>query len=111
MWGRLRSLGNWLLTHPSLQGRLPGLRVKYAFLLWLGIFAGSWLLYGRYSAYSELCRGHVCQAVIVSATPGPRGRGRGLRVRVRTWVAGRTQDWGQKTWGPGLRLVGQEPAV
>ncbi|XP_040819315.1 divergent protein kinase domain 1B [Ochotona curzoniae] len=64
---RLRRRAHLLLLCPfakGLQGRLPGLRVKYAFLLWLGIFAGSWLLYGRYSAYSELCRGHVCQAVI-----------------------------------------------
>ncbi|XP_058528524.1 divergent protein kinase domain 1B [Ochotona princeps] len=64
---RLRRRAHLLLLCPfakGLQGRLPGLRVKYAFLLWLGIFVGSWLLYGRYSAYSELCRGHVCQAVI-----------------------------------------------
>ncbi|XP_006776649.1 PREDICTED: protein FAM69B, partial [Myotis davidii] len=46
------------------QGRLPGLRVKYVFLVWLGVFAGSWLAYVNYSSYTELCRGHVCQAVI-----------------------------------------------
>ncbi|XP_053060323.1 divergent protein kinase domain 1B isoform X3 [Acinonyx jubatus] len=45
-------------------GRLPGLRVKYVFLLWLGIFVGSWLVYVHYSTYAELCRGHVCQVVI-----------------------------------------------
>ncbi|XP_045323883.1 divergent protein kinase domain 1B isoform X3 [Leopardus geoffroyi] len=46
------------------EGRLPGLRVKYVFLLWLGIFVGSWLVYVHYSTYAELCRGHVCQVVI-----------------------------------------------
>ncbi|XP_030149267.1 divergent protein kinase domain 1B isoform X1 [Lynx canadensis] len=48
----------------NLEGRLPGLRVKYVFLLWLGIFVGSWLVYVHYSTYAELCRGHVCQVVI-----------------------------------------------
>ncbi|XP_025780133.1 protein FAM69B isoform X3 [Puma concolor] len=48
----------------SKKGRLPGLRVKYVFLLWLGIFVGSWLVYVHYSTYAELCRGHVCQVVI-----------------------------------------------
>lgn len=52
------------------QGRLPGLRVKYVFLVWLGVFAGSWLAYVNYSSYTELCRGHVCQAVIVSVPVG-----------------------------------------
>lgn len=46
------------------QGRLPGLRVRYVVLVWLGVFAGSWLVYVHYSSYSELCRGHVCQVVI-----------------------------------------------
>ncbi|XP_060466322.1 divergent protein kinase domain 1B isoform X3 [Panthera onca] len=46
------------------EGRLPGLRVKYVFLVWLGIFVGSWLVYVHYSTYAELCRGHVCQVVI-----------------------------------------------
>lgn len=54
------------------QGRLPGLRVKYVLLVWLGIFVGSWMVYVHYSSYSELCRGHICQVVIVSL-PGPRG--------------------------------------
>lgn len=59
---------------PSLpqQGRLPGLRVKYVLLVWLGIFVGSWMVYVHYSSYSELCRGHICQVVIVSLL-GPRG--------------------------------------
>ncbi|KAK2495774.1 hypothetical protein MC885_020739 [Smutsia gigantea] len=48
----------------SHQGRLPGLRVKYIFLVWLIIFAGSWMAYVHYSTYVELCRGHVCQVVI-----------------------------------------------
>ncbi|XP_063506133.1 divergent protein kinase domain 1B isoform X3 [Pongo pygmaeus] len=45
-------------------GRLPGLRVRCIFLAWLGVFAGSWLVYVHYSSYSERCRGHVCQVVI-----------------------------------------------
>lgn len=58
----------FLVSLPQ-QGRLPGLRVKYVFLVWLGVFAGSWLAYVNYSSYAELCRGHVCQVVIVSV-PG-----------------------------------------
>ncbi|XP_021117391.1 protein FAM69B isoform X2 [Heterocephalus glaber] len=46
------------------QGRLPGLRVRFVVLVWLSVFAGSWLVYVHYSSYSELCRGHVCQVVI-----------------------------------------------
>nr|XP_045017032.1 divergent protein kinase domain 1B isoform X4 [Jaculus jaculus] len=65
---RLRRLAHLVLLCPFSkglqQGRLPGLRVKYALLVWLGIFAGSWMVYVRYSTYSELCRGHVCQMVI-----------------------------------------------
>ncbi|XP_036983688.1 divergent protein kinase domain 1B isoform X2 [Artibeus jamaicensis] len=64
---RLRRLAHLVLFCPfskGLQGRLPGLRVKYVFLVWLGIFAGSWLVYVNYSSYAELCRGHICQAVI-----------------------------------------------
>lgn len=66
-------------THPGfgassqaslLQGRLPGLRVKYVFLVWLGIFVGSWMVYVHYSSYAELCRGRVCQVVIVSVAGG-----------------------------------------
>nr|XP_014336869.1 PREDICTED: LOW QUALITY PROTEIN: protein FAM69B [Bos mutus] len=49
---------------PPPQGRLPGLRVKYVFLVWLGVLAGSWLAYVHYSSYAELCRGHVCRVVI-----------------------------------------------
>ncbi|XP_053775135.1 divergent protein kinase domain 1B [Desmodus rotundus] len=64
---RLRRLAHLVLFCPfskGLQGRLPGLRVKYVFLVWLGIFAGSWLVYVSYSSYVELCRGHICQVVI-----------------------------------------------
>ncbi|XP_036162941.1 divergent protein kinase domain 1B isoform X3 [Myotis myotis] len=65
---RLRRLAHLVLLRPFArgpqQGRLPGLRVKYVFLVWLGVFAGSWLAYVNYSSYTELCRGHVCQAVI-----------------------------------------------
>ncbi|EPY88737.1 hypothetical protein CB1_000156001, partial [Camelus ferus] len=52
------------------QGRLPGLKVKYVFLVWLGVFVGSWMAYVHYSSYAELCRGHICQVVIVSVTSG-----------------------------------------
>ncbi|XP_062041329.1 divergent protein kinase domain 1B [Lepus europaeus] len=64
---RLRRRAHLVLFCPfakGLQGRLPGLRVKCALLVWLGIFAGSWLAYLHYVSYSELCRGHVCQAII-----------------------------------------------
>ncbi|XP_036711783.1 divergent protein kinase domain 1B isoform X2 [Balaenoptera musculus] len=64
---RLRRLAHLVLFCPfskGLQGRLPGLRVKYVFLVWLGVFAGSWLAYVHYSSYAELCRGHICQVVI-----------------------------------------------
>ncbi|KGL82184.1 Protein FAM69B, partial [Tinamus guttatus] len=47
-----------------LQSRLPGIKVKYLLVLWLGIFVGSWVAYVHYASYSELCRGHVCRAVI-----------------------------------------------
>ncbi|KAM9324137.1 divergent protein kinase domain 1B [Gastrophryne carolinensis] len=48
----------------GLQSRLPGIKVKYLFLAWLGIFVGSWVVYMHYSSYSELCRGHVCRMII-----------------------------------------------
>ncbi|KAF7237229.1 Divergent protein kinase domain 1B [Varanus komodoensis] len=48
----------------GLQSRLPGIKVKYLFFAWLGIFVGSWMVYIHYSSYSELCRGHVCQMII-----------------------------------------------
>lgn len=51
----------------ALQGRLPGIKVKYLLVVWLGIFVGSWVAYMHYSSYSELCRGHVCRMIIVSA--------------------------------------------
>ncbi|XP_032993742.1 divergent protein kinase domain 1B [Lacerta agilis] len=48
----------------GLQSRLPGIKVKYLFFAWLGIFVGSWVVYMHYSSYSELCRGHICQMII-----------------------------------------------
>ncbi|XP_007945238.1 divergent protein kinase domain 1B [Orycteropus afer afer] len=47
-----------------LQGRLPGLRLCCAFLLWLSVLAASWMVYLHYSSHSELCRGHVCRLLI-----------------------------------------------
>ncbi|XP_075415014.1 divergent protein kinase domain 1B [Tenrec ecaudatus] len=64
---RLRRLVHLALFCPfskGLQGRLPGLRVRYALLIWLSVLAGSWLVYVHYSSYAELCRGHVCRLVI-----------------------------------------------
>ncbi|XP_028919947.1 divergent protein kinase domain 1B isoform X1 [Ornithorhynchus anatinus] len=64
---RLRRLARLVLFCPlskGLQSRLPGIKVKYLFLAWLGIFVGSWVVYVHYSSYSELCRGHVCQMII-----------------------------------------------
>lgn len=54
-----------------LQGRLPGIKVKYLLVVWLGIFVGSWVAYMHYSSYSELCRGHVCRMIIVSGSTAP----------------------------------------
>lgn len=48
------------------KSRLPAIKVKYLLLAWLGILIASWVLYMQYASYSELCRGHVCQMVIVS---------------------------------------------
>ncbi|XP_043914470.1 divergent protein kinase domain 1B [Protopterus annectens] len=64
---RLRRFVHLVLFCPlskGLQGRLPGIKVKYLFLAWLGIFVGSWVVYMHYSSYSELCRGHVCQMIV-----------------------------------------------
>nr|XP_033816563.1 divergent protein kinase domain 1B isoform X1 [Geotrypetes seraphini] len=64
---RLRRSVHLVLFCPlskGLQSRLPGIKVKYLFLVWLGIFVGSWVVYMHYSSYSELCRGHVCQMFI-----------------------------------------------
>ncbi|XP_055206150.1 divergent protein kinase domain 1B isoform X5 [Gorilla gorilla gorilla] len=60
----LSFLSLWFWRHWGPRGRLPGLRVRCIFLAWLGVFAGSWLVYVHYSSYSERCRGHVCQVVI-----------------------------------------------
>ncbi|XP_030625405.1 divergent protein kinase domain 1B [Chanos chanos] len=48
----------------GLQSRVPAVKVKYLFLAWLGILVASWVIYVRYSSYSELCRGHICHMVI-----------------------------------------------
>ncbi|KAJ1146035.1 hypothetical protein NDU88_012317 [Pleurodeles waltl] len=64
---RLRRLVHLVLLCPlskGMQSRLPGIKVKYLFLAWLGIFVGSWVVYMHYSSYSELCKGHVCQMII-----------------------------------------------
>ncbi|XP_035951111.1 divergent protein kinase domain 1B isoform X1 [Halichoerus grypus] len=65
---RLRRLAHLVLFCPFSkglqQGRLPGLRVKYVFLVWLGVSVGSWMVYVHYSSRAELCRGHVCQVLI-----------------------------------------------
>lgn len=55
----------------SFQSRLPGIKVKYLLVVWLGIFVGSWVAYMHYSSYSELCRGHVCRMIIVSGGQQP----------------------------------------
>lgn len=44
------------------------MRVKYLFLTWLTVLVGSWVIYGQYSAYTELCRGRECTNAIVSAS-------------------------------------------
>lgn len=56
----------WVLSPLSSKSRLPAIKVKYLLLAWLGILITSWVLYMQYASYSELCRGHVCQMVIVS---------------------------------------------
>ncbi|XP_073415553.1 divergent protein kinase domain 1B isoform X1 [Dendrobates tinctorius] len=64
---KLRRFVHMVLFCPlskGLQSRLPGIKVKYLFLAWLGIFVGSWVVYIHYSSYSELCRGHVCRMII-----------------------------------------------
>ncbi|OWK61371.1 Protein FAM69B [Lonchura striata] len=64
---RIRRLVHLVLFCPlskGLQGRLPGIKVKYLLVVWLGIFVGSWVAYMHYSSYSELCRGHVCRMII-----------------------------------------------
>jgi len=60
----------------SFQSRLPGIKVKYLLVVWLGIFVGSWVAYMHYSSYSELCRGHVCRMIIVSGSQQPLRRSR-----------------------------------
>lgn len=66
----------------SLQSRLPGIKVKYLLVVWLGIFVGSWVAYMHYASYSELCRGHVCRVIIVSDGAVPVGTGAGVGCAV-----------------------------
>ncbi|XP_041428284.1 divergent protein kinase domain 1B isoform X2 [Xenopus laevis] len=64
---KLRRFVHLVLFCPISKGfqtRLPGIKVKYLFLAWLGVFVGSWAVYIHYSSYSELCRGHVCRMII-----------------------------------------------
>ncbi|XP_072841193.2 divergent protein kinase domain 1B isoform X3 [Pogona vitticeps] len=61
---RLRRLVLFCPLSKGLQSRLPGIKVKYLFFAWLGIFVASWMVYIHYSSYSELCRGHACQLII-----------------------------------------------
>ncbi|XP_027883959.1 divergent protein kinase domain 1A isoform X1 [Xiphophorus couchianus] len=43
------------------QARFSYLHMKYLFFSWLAVFVGSWIVYVRYSSYTELCRGHDCK--------------------------------------------------
>ncbi|XP_055988819.1 divergent protein kinase domain 1B [Sorex fumeus] len=64
---RLRRLAHLVLfcrLSKGLQGRLPSFRPKLVLLAWLGVCAGSWMVYVHFSSYADLCRGHVCQALI-----------------------------------------------
>ncbi|KAJ3600104.1 hypothetical protein NHX12_034054, partial [Muraenolepis orangiensis] len=48
---------------PSENGvRSSYLRMKYLFFSWLAVSVGSWLVYVKYSSYTELCRGQECKA-------------------------------------------------
>ncbi|KAM6921798.1 divergent protein kinase domain 1A [Xenentodon cancila] len=38
--------------------------MKYLFFSWLAVFVGSWIVYVKYSSYTELCRGHDCKNAI-----------------------------------------------
>ncbi|KAG7265806.1 hypothetical protein CRUP_000777 [Coryphaenoides rupestris] len=54
----------WVRKSFYFQARISFVRVKYLFLTWLAVLVGSWVLYGQYSTYTELCRGHECKAAI-----------------------------------------------
>lgn len=63
-------------------------------MVWLGIFVGSWVAYMHYSSYSELCRGHVCRMIIVSAGQQPPRRGRHRARGSRCGEPGGAVPWG-----------------
>lgn len=95
------------------QTRLPAVKVKYLLLAWLGILVASWVVYMQYASYSELCRGHVCHVVIVSAiarrgnvlAPGTlRGS---VANRCDTMLAGERRD-GARPFA-GRRVDGEIP--
>lgn len=54
------------LPNVSPQARFSYLRMRYLFFSWLTVFVGSWIVYVKYSSYTELCRGHDCKNSIVS---------------------------------------------
>ncbi|CAL8324879.1 unnamed protein product [Arctogadus glacialis] len=54
----------WVKKSFYFQARISFVRVKYLFLSWLAVLVGSWVLYGQYSTYTELCRGHECKTAI-----------------------------------------------
>lgn len=77
------------------QSRLPGIKVKYLLVVWLGIFVGSWVAYMHYSSYSELCRGHVCRMIIVSArsSTGHGGPAAGSRGELGSCWLEQGREW------------------
>ncbi|OCT82854.1 divergent protein kinase domain 1A-like [Xenopus laevis] len=46
------------------MARLSYVQIKYLFFSWLAVFIGSWVIYVRYSSYTELCRGQEYKATI-----------------------------------------------
>ncbi|XP_060934722.1 divergent protein kinase domain 1A-like isoform X1 [Limanda limanda] len=58
-----RGLFPWGFVRKPLyiQARFSYLHMRYLFFSWLTLFVGSWILYVKYSSYTELCRGHDCK--------------------------------------------------
>ncbi|XP_036377817.1 divergent protein kinase domain 1A-like [Megalops cyprinoides] len=54
----------WLKKPFYVQVRFSYLRMKYLFFSWLAVFVGSWVVYVRYSSYTELCQGQKCKDTI-----------------------------------------------
>lgn len=83
--------------------------MKYLLVVWLGIFVGSWVAYMHYSSYSELCRGHVCRMIIVSASTAP-GVLPGVLGSLRLWELHfqppKPQSWEEEP-SPVLSLTSQ----